>query len=251
MTAPPPESSDFLRRRVWHVVGAGAVGVAAAGFLAGVAAPPERPHRQGQEATTQGPPAPRYSDLARDRNGPNGHLYERGLSVLAVDHDPYAVVERTEEDRAAALRARDARRAYDGAPPTIPHAIDQRGMPDCLGCHGASVRVGGKVAPTMSHRRHDSCTQCHVVAHDPRPGGDAPEGVDNGFIGTSSENPGARAWLGAPPTIPHATSMRTNCMSCHGSSGAVGLRTSHPWRQSCTQCHAPSAELDQRAPAPH
>ncbi len=252
MTTPAPEPSDVLRHRIWHVVGAVAVGVAATGFLAGVAGPPERaaPQRGEEERSTEGPAVRRYSEMGSDSRGPNANLYERGTSVLAVERDPYTVVERTDAERAATLRARDERRAYDGAPPTIPHPIDQRGSPDCLACHGAAVQIDGRIAPTMSHPRYDSCTQCHVVAADPRPGGAAPEGVPNTFVGTSSENAGARAWPGAPPTIPHATSMRADCLSCHGSLGRVGLRTSHPWRQSCTQCHAPSAELDQRGPTP-
>jgi cytochrome c-type protein NapB len=40
--------------------------------------------------------------------------------------------------------------------------------------------------------------------------------------------------------------MRDDCMSCHGPQGLFGLRTPHPDRQSCLQCHVPNAELDQR-----
>jgi cytochrome c-type protein NapB len=40
--------------------------------------------------------------------------------------------------------------------------------------------------------------------------------------------------------------MRENCMSCHGEGGTSAIRTSHPDRQSCTQCHAPDAGYDQR-----
>jgi cytochrome c-type protein NapB len=35
-------------------------------------------------------------------------------------------------------------------------------------------------------------------------------------------------------------------MSCHGPNGLFGLRTPHPDRQSCFQCHVPEAGLDQR-----
>ncbi|MFN7141654.1 MAG: hypothetical protein ACK4UN_20210, partial [Limisphaerales bacterium] len=68
----------------------------------------------------------------------------------------------------------------------------------------------------------------------------------NEFIGFMSPGKGKRAYPGAPPTIPHPTAMRSDCMRCHGPNGVAGLKTSHPYRQSCTQCHAPSAELDQR-----
>jgi len=39
--------------------------------------------------------------------------------------------------------------------------------------------------------------------------------------------------------------MREDCMSCHGPQGLFGLRTPHPDRPSCLQCHVPNAELDQ------
>ncbi|MBK6532709.1 MAG: hypothetical protein IPF99_24875 [Deltaproteobacteria bacterium] len=39
--------------------------------------------------------------------------------------------------------------------------------------------------------------------------------------------------------------MRGRCESCHGVL-SQGIRSTHPWRESCTQCHAPSAALDQR-----
>jgi hypothetical protein len=40
--------------------------------------------------------------------------------------------------------------------------------------------------------------------------------------------------------------MREACASCHGPSGKRGLRSTHPVRASCQQCHARSAALDQR-----
>jgi cytochrome c-type protein NapB len=46
--------------------------------------------------------------------------------------------------------------------------------------------------------------------------------------------------------MPHPMHMRSECDSCHGPSGRPGLRTSHPDRQNCVQCHASSAPLDQR-----
>lgn len=247
MTPPSSDSRDFRQRRVWHVIATAAVGMAAAGFFAGVSRPPERTPSSPAPETDGVSAVPTYGGLSGGRRGPNGDLYPGGTRPLAAPYDLLESHERTPEERARALEERDARRAYDGAPPTIPHAIDQRGFPDCLSCHGEGVRIQGRIAPAMSHRRYDSCTQCHVVDQDPRPGGNAPDGVPNGFVGTRSANPGERAWQGAPPTIPHPTHMRSDCMSCHGPQGRLGLRSSHPWRQSCTQCHAPSAELDQRA----
>jgi cytochrome c-type protein NapB len=69
--------------------------------------------------------------------------------------------------------------------------------------------------------------------------------TENEFVGTKAPLKGTRAWPQAPPTMPHRTLMREDCLSCHGPQGLFGLRTPHPDRRSCTQCHVPSAELDQ------
>jgi cytochrome c-type protein NapB len=58
---------------------------------------------------------------------------------------------------------------------------------------------------------------------------------------------------GSPPPIPHALQMRENCRACHAGPGAVAeLRTTHPERVTCRQCHAlgaPPVEAFVRAPA--
>lgn len=68
----------------------------------------------------------------------------------------------------------------------------------------------------------------------------------NLFDGLDSPDHGARAWSIAPPQIPHRTLMRERCESCHGVGGRDAMRSTHPDRQSCTQCHAPNAALDQQ-----
>jgi cytochrome c-type protein NapB len=190
-----------------------------------------------------------YRDMRTRAYGPNAALPAVWFRTLhAIAPDPFAVVSQTPADRDAALLRRASRRVFDGAPPTIPHAIDQLATPACLSCHGEGVMVAGMTAPVMSHVRRDSCVQCHVVAADPRPLATTPPAPPTSFVGTESPRGGARAWQGAPPTIPHSTWMREQCASCHGPKGTLGMRTPHPWQQSCTQCHAPSATLDQRAP---
>jgi cytochrome c-type protein NapB len=68
----------------------------------------------------------------------------------------------------------------------------------------------------------------------------------NAFAGTKGPEKGLRAWPGAPPTIPHPTNMRGECLSCHGPDGKVGMRSSHPWRVSCRQCHVEGSGTDER-----
>lgn len=137
---------------------------------------------------------------------------------------------------------RAARRAYDGAPPTIPH--DDWGM-RCGACHDAQgVAVAGVgFAPASPHDGTDvagattRCGQCHV------PVTDRGTFVRSGFVGLAQDlRPGERATPGAPPTIPHRTLMRENCLACHDGPGArEAFRTSHPERTRCRQCHVPIA----------
>lgn len=188
-----------------------------------------------------------YLDMQREMHGPNGPIQLAWWDQLARA-DRFAPVSQTAADRDAALARRAERRAYDGAPPTIPHAIDQLAIPACLTCHEHGAVIANKVAPAMSHGLKGSCVQCHVVSADPRPNVVTPTAPPSSFIGLAPPRSGARAWTGAPPTIPHTTWMRERCESCHGVYGANGMKSTHVWRQSCVQCHAPSAVLDQRPP---
>jgi cytochrome c-type protein NapB len=112
------------------------------------------------------------------------------------------------------------------------------------------MTIGQHRAPGLPHAHYDNCTQCHVVGADPRPNGPATVLSESLFVGLDSPVRGERAWPGAPPTIPHATLMRGECTSCHGVGGRLGMRSPHPDRQNCQQCHAPSAALNQRRATP-
>ncbi|MBT9556289.1 MAG: hypothetical protein IV100_09685 [Myxococcales bacterium] len=140
---------------------------------------------------------------------------------------------------------RVSRRAYDGAPPTIPHAVHQQDASACLACHGRALEIGNLRANFPSHHPMSSCNQCHVPNESPVPGGLLPNALPVAQFEGLPPKRGERAWGGAPPVIPHPTFLRERCMSCHGPTGNDPIRTSHPWRQSCTQCHAPDAERDQ------
>lgn len=247
-----PEASPTARGL--HVGAAALAALAAVGFLTGVRGSAR--DVGAALATRPSPPtAPRarnYSDMRSGSWGPNSALYPALFTQLspAAPSASTPLPPQTDADKLAALERRARRRAYDGAPPTIPHRIDQIEAPSCLGCHESGAVVAGITAPKMSHARHDNCAQCHVVAADPRPTASTPPPItSNSFLGLPSPSAGSRAWPGAPPTTPHAISMRGECNSCHGPLGAQGMKTTHPWRQNCLQCHALSAALDQRPAA--
>ena len=158
------------------------------------------------------------------------------LAALAVACGPAAPAEMV----ARSTGARAAGRAYDGAPPTIPH---DAAIGSCVTCHdadGAAI-AGVGVAPASPHGDGPAsgalrrCRQCHVPA--------TPTAllVASRFTGLQ-QGPwkGSRATVGAPPRIPHALQMRGECLACHAGPGArVELRTTHPERVRCRQCHVP------------
>jgi cytochrome c-type protein NapB len=141
----------------------------------------------------------------------------------------------------AAVRA--DRRAYDGAPPTVPH--ESFGAA-CAACHderGQSVRGVG-FAPASPHDNTSKaggtvrCRQCHVFRT-----------TNDLFVASEYEGlpqdltAGDRATPGAPPRIPHRILMRENCVACHdGPAAREEIRTTHPERWRCRQCHVPVTE---------
>lgn len=163
-------------------------------------------------------------------------------------------VVQTAEEREAVLGQRRERRAYAGAPPTIPHSVQQKDPAACLACHSSGAQIAGKRAPAMSHREYTMCTQCHAMQRTENEHvaqlGEYPDALEHGFEGLHEPSQGSRAYQGAPPTMPHPLFMRENCSSCHGVHGALGMRSTHPERQNCQQCHAESAPFDQAAVPP-
>lgn len=151
----------------------------------------------------------------------------------------------------AAIARRKSLRAYDGAPPVIPHAIDTLKASACTSCHGegANLVIGGKRPAEISHPWITNCTSCHVPADGLRQITAPVETrlvIENSFLGKTSAGHGLRAYSTAPPTMPHAVWMRQNCMACHGPGREQAIRTSHPERRNCLQCHAPNASFDNR-----
>ena len=131
-------------------------------------------------------------------------------------------------------------RMYYGAPPFIPHPIQNEmtfGGKDCLKCHqnGGYVNQFDAFAPVAPHPEKVNCRQCHAAVN-----------TESLFRPTNWENDKRlpvsihnHALEGSPPTIPHDLYMRKSCLSCHsGPSAPAEIRVSHPERVNCRQCHA-------------
>lgn len=196
-------------------------------------------------------PAPRYSEIASTPWQVNAGWKFTLEDLPRVTAAPDSQTKPTPEQAAAAVALRARLRAYDGAPPVIPHPIDPLGSAACASCHdrGSDKIIAGVRPAEMSHPWITNCTSCHVPQQGPREASEAQEArlhVDNTFLGKPSPGSGCRAYQGAPPVMPHQVWMRQNCMSCHGPGRDQAIRSTHPQRRNCLQCHAPDAALDNR-----
>jgi hypothetical protein len=157
-----------------------------------------------------------------------------------------------------------ALRAFPGAPPRIPHGLtveEFRGG-RCNVCHerGGYVARFTAYAPVTPHPELRDCLQCHV-ADDALVGLDFPDKSAPGqvcfqchvldapprrFAALDWPAPTwpelhAPALTGGPPPIPHGSQLRENCLACHMGAGAIEeIRTTHPDRANCRQCHVPA-----------
>ncbi|NNF07739.1 MAG: hypothetical protein HKN21_13330, partial [Candidatus Eisenbacteria bacterium] len=134
------------------------------------------------------------------------------------------------------------RRAYDGAPPVIPHESFKMACRECHGSEGIYIQDLGYSPPsphemTSGMSAESRCQQCHVF-----------QNTTASFKPTTFEGlaqdlgSGSRFWEGSPPTIPHQVFMRENCAACHsGPAAREEIRTTHPERERCQQCHVPQA----------
>lgn len=162
------------------------------------------------------------------------------------------------------LHSYRTRRAYPGAPPQIPHGLtgEEFRAGNCTTCHergGFSPRFGAYV-PVTPHPEMGPCLQCHVgfdgvtgvalpsydpnticrQCHDP----DAPKANPAAQWRTTVwPSLWAKTANAPPPPIPHELTVRSNCLACHAGPAAVPeIRTTHPERTNCRQCHVAAEE---------
>ncbi|TWT84650.1 Nitrate reductase cytochrome c-type subunit (NapB) [Planctomycetes bacterium CA13] len=193
-------------------------------------------------------PAVSYAEIANTPMGPTKSWQAMPQTLPGADYDLYTKIEPSEAEKEASSKLRASRRAFNGAPPVIPHPVEKTTDAACYACHSNGVKMAGLKASVMSHQFLGNCMQCHAPMA-PAPFQNVDANVETNFVGLPAPRQGKRAYQGAPPTIPHSQWMRENCSACHGGPhGWAGMESTHPWRTNCTQCHAPSAVLDQAIP---
>lgn len=191
--------------------------------------------------------------------------------VFRIEEGELAVAPSFAGDPQAHARSPDIYRrlrAYPGAPPRIPHGLTEEEFraTSCNVCHrrGGWVARFGTYAPVTPHPEYASCLQCHAP-RDELVGRARPASADALVCDQCHIDPDAspptfveidwqpaewpetdrQAMEGSPHVIPHGVEFRGNCVACHaGPATVVGLRTDHPERVNCRQCHVPASSED-------
>ncbi len=131
---------------------------------------------------------------------------------------------------------RSANRAFYTAPPVVPHELDNLGNEDCQICHEEVLDLGDRVSVPTPHPQFSNCLQCHVGTEPPA-FLDKVE-IESDWIGLEEPGRIERENEVAPPVLPHRLFLRDRCLSCHNPEHPrVNMRTSHPERSNCLQCH--------------
>jgi cytochrome c-type protein NapB len=201
--------------------------------------------------------------------GAGGRPIASEANVFRISHDELGVFPAFERDTSAHVRSLDMYRrlrAYPGAPPRVPHGLTDEEFRNssCNICHlrGGWVARFNTYAPVTPHPEFSSCLQCHVAQDTlvgrPLPiAGDAvtcrqchidPDAdpaifVDIDWRTVPWPETNMQAMPQSPQWIPHDFQTRSNCLACHSGPGAVvDLRTDHPERANCRQCHVQASE---------
>ena len=250
-------SKGAFMNRIVTVLLSSVIAAAVVGFFVGIGDGVPKPNNSNESSIaelrtsaaaatdTKLIPALSYSDIANMPMGPTKSWQATPQRLLQPEFDPYTKIEPSAAEKEASSKLRASRRAFNGAPPTIPHPVENTNDAACYACHSGGAKIAGLKASVMSHPFLANCVQCHATMA-PAPFQEIDATVETTFVGLPAPKEGKRAFIGAPPTIPHSRWMRENCHACHGGPlGWAGMESTHPWRTNCIQCHAPSATLDQ------
>ena len=92
--------------------------------------------------------ATHYSEMTATRRTDRSRTQ---LSTLKSTIEPLAEIQISPEEKLVALQQRARNRAFNGAPPTVPHSIDHQSDTACVACHQTGVVTASMRIPRMSH----------------------------------------------------------------------------------------------------
>ena len=190
--------------------------------------------------------------------------------VFRIEHTNLGVVPDYNADpcgtHSVARHVSDPAARIRAAPPRVPHGLtnEEFRRSICNICHlrGGYVARFNTYAPVTPHPEFSACLQCHV-AQAILVGRPLPSTGDSIACQQCHIDPdvaletfgeldwptvpwperGLQALPESPQRIPHDLRTRSNCLACHSGPGAVvALRTDHPERVNCRQCHVQASE---------
>jgi 5-methylcytosine-specific restriction endonuclease McrA len=140
------------------------IAAAFAGFFVGMDKPELAASRRNvkpadfrtPESTPNVLPAVVYGKMNGIERGPNA-AWENSINKLVP-----SLPENTKGLRQVSLADRALNRAFKGAPPVIPHRVNQQDPAGCMSCHDEGKILGDHVAAIIPHNFRPNCTQCHV-----------------------------------------------------------------------------------------
>jgi len=183
-------------------------------------------------------------------------VFRTRTSAMAIEPE----TPRQREAHPRTLKTYRYLRAYPGAPPRIPHGLTPTEFrtATCNTCHerGGYSRRFSAYIPLTPHPELGMCLQCHVGedALTGQPSSDPNDRCHQCHGAGGKPRPPAEttlnwrttAWPRIPEStpgenpapIPHDLQTRVNCLACHAGPAAVAeIRTKHPARADCRQCH--------------
>ncbi|MDQ7029642.1 MAG: hypothetical protein Q9O62_07625 [Ardenticatenia bacterium] len=243
---PPPENTSHWLRTEYRLISIGlaVVLMAVTAYVLGTS------WLAAQTTTALDPPHKSAESAAPARQHVEaGSLYSLELMRSYLASTPVAGKERT-------LATYYARRTFPGAPPWVPHDVENpmsTGGADCLQCHetGGYVPPMDAYAPVAPHPELTSCTQCHVPAQDTELFG------QNEFVAAPPPALPEPAFDGgAPPPVPHeiVPQMRENWRRMSRGTGRAGGDSRGPPGAQRTACNAmcqPAPRRSGNARRPH
>jgi cytochrome c-type protein NapB len=175
-------------------------------------------------------------DLKPDVVKTGGDDFDQSGEAIFINYDQLSQEYLAGTSTARTLDEYYSRRQYPGAPPYIPHKVEEADLApvECLTCHakGGWTADLKRNTPITPHPEQTACRQCHIEQTD------AQLFVDIDWMSITTPRLGRSDLPGAPPPIPHELQMRGNCIACHVGPGAVAsIRVEHPSRGNCRQCH--------------
>ncbi len=182
-------------------------------------------------------------DLKPDVVKTGGDDFDQSGQAIFINYDQLSQEYLAGTSTARTLDEYYSRRQYPGAPPYIPHKVEEADLApvECLTCHakGGWTADLKRNTPITPHPEQTACRQCHIEQTDAR------LFVDIDWMSITTPRLGRSDLPGAPPPIPHELQMRGNCMACHVGPGAVAsIRVEHPSRGNCRQCHVAETNVE-------